>query len=90
MNVLHIASSTLYDSETSAGVALNIMKENYARDTWHYTNSDGVVPDLHHGIFYKGMGGGESKLLCFIVVAMSRITSTSMHALSPRNRKSFD
>ena len=45
------------------------MKENYAASTWHYSNSDGVVPDLHHGIFYKGMGGGESKLLCLIVVA---------------------
>ena len=62
MNVLHIASSTLYDSETDTLNALNIMKANYAGGTWHYTNSNGVVPDLHHGIFYKGMGGGEPNL----------------------------
>lgn len=69
MNVLHIASSALYDSETKAGDALAIMEDNYAADTWHYSNSEGVVPDLHHGIFYKDMGGGEANVLCLIVIA---------------------
>eukprot|EP00956_Cyclotella_meneghiniana_P024609 scaffold49680_cov63-Cyclotella_meneghiniana.AAC.2 len=64
VNVLHIASSTLYDSEPHYSTAFPIMKSHYRGDTtwqdstWHYTNSKGRVPDLHHGILYNHMGGG--------------------------------
>ena len=38
------------------------MTNNYASTTaWHYTDpNSGQVPDLHHGIFYKSIGGGKS------------------------------
>ncbi|KAL3790457.1 hypothetical protein ACHAWO_007147 [Cyclotella atomus] len=58
------SSSTLYDSATTTSEALTIMTNNYASTTaWHYTDpNSGQVPDLHHGIFYKSIGGGLANL----------------------------
>lgn len=73
VHVLHIASSTLYDSTTTTSEALTIMTNNYASTTaWHYTDpNNGQVPDLHHGIFYKNIGGGGFILLLFVGCAFN-------------------
>ena len=37
------------------------MTDNYASTSaWHFTDANGNVPDLHHGIFHKDIGGGKN------------------------------
>ena len=58
VNVLHIAQTSIYDSAATPSDAITIMSDTYSSGSWHYTNSDGKVPDLHHLIMYKNLGGG--------------------------------
>jgi hypothetical protein len=73
VNVLHIAKTTLYDSQTDAGNALDLMYNQYASDSWHYVDpATGESPDLHHAILYRGLGGGEIQLV------LSHLTGVSI------------
>lgn len=65
VHIIHIAKTSMYDSLSSASDALDLMKSTYAGSTWHYTDDSGNNPDLHHGIFYKSMGGGKYFILAF-------------------------
>jgi hypothetical protein len=60
LNVLKIAKTSIYDGLNSTDDALNLMRSTYNQsDTWHYQDPNtGLEPDLHHGVFYKSMGGG--------------------------------
>jgi hypothetical protein len=64
LNVLHIAKTSIYDNLNSTSDALDLMKSTYNQsDTWHYQDPNtGLEPDLHHGVFYKSMGGGIASL----------------------------
>ena len=63
LNVLHIAKTSIYDSITNTSGALDLMKSTYGDDAWHYQDPNtGLEPDLHHGVFYKSMGGGIASL----------------------------
>lgn len=60
MNVLHIAKTTLYDSEAVANDALDVMIGQYSSQSWHYVDPiTGESPDLHHAILYRSLNGGE-------------------------------
>lgn len=60
VHILHIAKTSIYDSPTivSTSDAINLMLDTYSGPSWHYTDGSGNKPDLHHGIFYKALGGG--------------------------------
>jgi hypothetical protein len=59
LNVLHIAKTSIYDNLSDTGDALNLMESTHGDDAWHYQDPNtGAEPDLHHGVFYKSMGGG--------------------------------
>ncbi|KAL3788242.1 hypothetical protein ACHAWO_008676, partial [Cyclotella atomus] len=59
LNVLHIAKTSIYDSVGNTTYALDLMNSTYGAKDWHYQDPDtGLMPDLHHGVFYKSMGGG--------------------------------
>lgn len=60
LNVLHIAKTSIYDNLSDTEDAINLMEDTYRQsDAWHYQDPNtGLEPDLHHGVFYKGMGGG--------------------------------
>ncbi|KAL3788265.1 hypothetical protein HJC23_011897 [Cyclotella cryptica] len=59
LNVLHIAKTTLYDSQTLAADALDVMHNHYSSQSWHYVDPNtGESPDLHHAILYRGLNGG--------------------------------
>jgi hypothetical protein len=64
LNVLHIAKTSIYDNLSDRIDALDLMWSTYRqRDAWHYQDPNtGLEPDLHHGVFYKGMGGGVAYL----------------------------
>ena len=60
LNVLHINLNANYAAETSTSNALNKMLFLWSRPyggSWHSTFS-GVMPDLHHALLGKNMGGG--------------------------------
>ena len=60
VHVLHIAQTDIYDTATTPMEALTTMDNTYSANTWHYTDGNtGQVPDLHHLIMYKSLGGGE-------------------------------
>lgn len=65
VNVIHVASTNIYDDAATATAsdALTIMENTYAASTWHYTDANGNQPDLHHGILYKDVGGGEHEII---------------------------
>ena len=43
------------------------MDNTYSSSSWHYTDSDsGQVPDLHHLMMYKSLGGGELNHFCVV------------------------
>ena len=65
VHVLHIAQTNIYDGAATPSDALTIMSDTYSSGSWHYTDSNGQVPDLHHLIMYKSLGGGE--FLSFIL-----------------------
>ena len=56
---MHIAKTAIYDNLTNARDAYNLMKSTYGGSAWHYTDSHGNVPDLHHGMFRKALSGGK-------------------------------
>ncbi|KAL7533372.1 hypothetical protein ACHAXR_005194, partial [Thalassiosira sp. AJA248-18] len=62
LNVLKIDINGIYDVETvtTARNALDLMKATYAdANTWHFIDPDtSVVPDLHHALLGKNLGGG--------------------------------
>ncbi|KAL3803899.1 hypothetical protein HJC23_004061 [Cyclotella cryptica] len=63
LHVLHIAKTTLYDSETSTAGALDVMYNQYSSSSWHYVDPvTGESPDLHHAILYRSLGGGIAYL----------------------------
>ncbi|KAL7518619.1 hypothetical protein ACHAWX_004271 [Stephanocyclus meneghinianus] len=63
LHVLHIAKTTLYDSQTSTSGALDVMYNQYSSQTWHYVEpTTGESPDLHHAILYRSLGGGIAYL----------------------------
>lgn len=64
MHVIHIAKTTIYDNQSQTSGALDVMMSRYSNsNAWHYIDSaTGHTPDLHHGIFYKSMGGGIAYL----------------------------
>eukprot|EP00804_Cyclotella_cryptica_P019495 CCRYP_006643-RH/>CCRYP_006643-RH protein AED:0.26 eAED:0.26 QI:170/1/0.9/1/0.77/0.9/10/0/645 len=63
LHVLHIAKTTLYDSQTSTSGALDVMVNQYSSQSWHYVDPiTGESPDLHHAILYKSLGGGIAYL----------------------------
>jgi hypothetical protein len=64
LNVLHIAKTSIYDNLSDTLDAINLMEDTYRQsDTWHYQDPNtGLEPDLHHGVFYKSMGGGIASL----------------------------
>ena len=60
LNILHIVLNANYAAETSTSNALNKMLFLWSRPyggSWHSTFS-GVMPDLHHALLGKNMGGG--------------------------------
>ena len=63
MHIIHIAQTAIYDSIDSASDALTLMESTYGGSSWHYTDGSGNNPDLHHGIFFKNMGGGKYFIL---------------------------
>ncbi len=53
--------SSVYDDAaiTTSTQALDEMKATYGSSSgWHYTTGEGT--DLHHGLLYKGIGGGKA------------------------------
>ena len=38
VNVLHIAKTSIYDSAADVVAALDIMKDTYSGDSWHYAD----------------------------------------------------
>lgn len=61
--MLHIHLTTAYDGFTSTSNALTSMRNAYGTGNgWHFTSDQGYTPDLHHGLFGKGMGGGIAYL----------------------------
>ncbi|EED89945.1 predicted protein [Thalassiosira pseudonana CCMP1335] len=61
LNVLHIALSIVYDAVTNTQEAIDLMKETYAADTWHYKDGS-HDPDLHHAFIFRSIGGGIASL----------------------------
>ena len=61
MNVLHIDLNSDYDSAVDTLEAIYAMWYKYAHPTWpawHFTSPTGAVPDLHHALLGKPLGGG--------------------------------
>lgn len=56
---MHIAKTTIYDNLINTRNAYNLMQSTYGGSAWHYTDSYGNLPDLHHGLFGKVMNGGK-------------------------------
>lgn len=48
----------MYDNITHPGTAVGTMKDTFGADSWHFTSENNKVPDLHHLLAYKNMGGG--------------------------------
>ena len=63
LNVLHIDLNSNYESATSSGGALQIMRSKFARSGgWHFASPSGVQPDLHHALLSRNLGGGIAYL----------------------------
>ena len=63
MHVLHIDLNTNYDASANTMEALTAMRSKYARtDGWHYTSPSGIMPDLHHALLSRNLGGGIAYL----------------------------
>lgn len=72
LNVLHIQKTSIYNNAADSEAAIDIMWNNYSGDTWHYTDSNGHQPDLHHGILYKNLQGGENIIFFTLVLKESK------------------
>ena len=53
LNVLHIEKTSMHNDAANATEALNLMRDTYASDTWHYTDQSGNSPDLHNFMAYR-------------------------------------
>ncbi|KAL7483145.1 hypothetical protein ACHAW6_008855 [Cyclotella cf. meneghiniana] len=63
LHVIHIKKTSRYDSTSTTSQALDAMEAYYSSTTWHFTHpTTGQVPDTHHALIYKSIGGGRAGL----------------------------
>ena len=63
VNVLHITKTDIYDQASDVIEALDIMRDTYRGDTWHYSDPNtGENPDLHHALLYRTPRAGYASI----------------------------
>jgi hypothetical protein len=86
LNVLHIQKTSIYNNAADSEAAIDIMQNNYSGDTWHYTDSNGHQPDLHHGILYKNLQGGENIIYLHFSAQRIQRPINYLHVFYSRHR----
>ena len=89
VHVLHIAKTSIYDTATDLNSAIDKMESTYAGSTWHYSDANGNTPDLHHGLFWRDIGGGRV-YICFVPgVTLHHLRQSHLHLIAPQGLRVY-